>query len=355
MSFDGAYQKIVTLQTAQVEIKLMSPDDEGALLGFMEKNLENWGKFRKLWQWRQENKEVSGGETAVIVEENGTIVGSVGIVHAEVVIKGKTVKASWQQDSLISPGMRGKGLGKKLVNEGAKGWDLVMAKGTSQEMYGLRKSVGFSDVPNSDYLVRIYKPRFVVRKPKESAAECVLAVWKSILPMPGTDSTVEVKEINAFDQTFDFLADELSKENVLRLHKNQKYLNWRYFECPGKHYKVFRAGGEKTRGALVLNITGQDFDEGWIVDLICYSKDKKCAYALLKAAMNYFKEQRVSRIWAFATLPAARRCLYRFGFLPTGRTPRFTYHVYGENLDPGILATTSWDFWHGDGDVELYI
>jgi len=354
MSFDRAYQKIVTIETEQVEIKLMSPDDERALLGFMERNLGNWGKFRELWQWRQENKEVSGGETAALAKLEGQVIGSVGIVQAPVTLSGSIIKASWQQDSLISRGMRGRGLGKKLVNEGAKGWDLVMAKGTSQEMYGLRKSLGFLDVSNSDYLVRIYKPRFMARKPKESAAECVLAVWKSILPMPGTDSAIQVKEINAFDQTFDFLAEELSKENVLRLYKGQKYLNWRYFECPGKHYKVFRAGGEKARGALVLNITGQDFDEGWIVDLICYSKDEKCAYALLRSAMNYFKERRVSKVWAFATLPAARRCLYRFGFLPTGRTPRFTYHVYGEDLDGGILVATFWDFWHGDGDVELY-
>jgi len=355
MSFSGAYQKIVTLETAQAEIKLMSPEDKQDLLEFMENNLDTWQRFRKLWQWRQESKEVFGGETAALAKLEGKVIGSVGIVPAPVTLSGSLIKAWWQQDSLISPGMRGRGLGKKLVKEGGKGWDLVMAKGTSDAMYGLRKSLGFSDVPNSDYLVRVHKPRFMVRKLKESGAECALALWRAILPMPRTDSAIDVKEINVFDQTFDFLADELYKDNVLRLYKGQKYLNWRYFECPGKHYKVFRAGGEKACGALVANITGQDFDEGWIVDLICHSKDKKCAYALLRSAMNYFKEQRVSRVWAFATLPVARRWLYRFGFFPTGRTPRFTYHVYGENFDAGTLATTSWDFWHGDGDTELYM
>jgi len=347
-------KKEIFLST-QIEIKLLEPEDEDAFLNFIEENLENWKKFKLYWNWKNKTRDASNREMAVIAKADDNIVGCVGIAPADVMLNGDRIKTSWQQNSLVSPSMRGKGLGKRLVNEGSKGWALVMAKGTSKAMYGLRKSLGFLDVPNSDYLLRVCKPRTEGRTVKERLVEYILWLWKNLIPLPGEDITTNIKPIDTFDQTFDILADDLSKENVVRLHKSQDYLNWRYFQCPEKQYKVFMAGGEKARGAIILNIAGLESDEGWIVDLICSPGEKKLAYALIIQAIKYFEEQGVSRIWSFATLPMARRWLYRLGFLPTGRTPRFTYRIQEGNFDPTELRQTSWDFWHGDGDVELYL
>jgi GNAT superfamily N-acetyltransferase len=324
-------------------------------LSFMQENLDNCEQFRSFWQWRHENKEVSGGETAVIAKEKGKVVGCVGIVPAMITMKGLRIKASWQQDSLVSPAMRGKGLGKRLVKEGAEGWDLVMAKGTNKPMYGLRKSLSFIDVPKSNYLIRVCNVRDEAKSVKEHLVEYVLRLWKSFLSIPKKDDEIEVKPINSFDKSYNNLADELVKENVLRQHKGQDYLNWRYFGCPEKIYIVFRAGEAKARGAVICKISGANSDEGWIVDLICPSFDYQCAYALLNAAVNYFEDQGVSRCWVFATLPAARKWLYRFGYLPTKRTPRFTYRVQQKYLNEKFIDSTKWDFWHGDGDLELYM
>jgi predicted N-acetyltransferase YhbS len=238
--------------STQIEIKLLGSEDEKNLLNFFRHNLVTWEKFKLYWRWRNKNKNASGGEMAVIAKADGDIVGCVGIMSADVTLNGDRIKTSWQQDSLVSPAMRGKGLGKQLVNEGGKGWDMAMAKGTSKAMYGLRKSLGFLDVPNSDYLLRICKPRAMVRTLKERLVEYILWLWKNLIHIPGEDPAIDIKPIDAFDQSFDILADELSKENVVRLHKGQGYLNWRYFQCPGKFYKVFRAGVEKACGVLQL-------------------------------------------------------------------------------------------------------
>ena len=347
--------QILTASHEQIEIALLEKKDERGLLDFFASNLKTWGEFRQFWEWRQKGLPHSGGETAVIAKADEEMLGCVGIVPANITLNGERVTASWQQDSLVSPSMRGKGLGKRLVKEGAKGWDLVMSKGTNKPMYGLRKSLGFVDVPNPNYLVRVCKPRTTIRDLKKTHIEYVLCLWKTALPMPGADTAIQVKDVNEFDPTLDTLAHSLSKQNVFRLNKGQGYLNWRYFQCPGKRYKVFRAGGEQACGAIVLNITGAELDEGWIVDMICSHNDKNCAYALLLKAIRYFEEQCVSRIWAFSTLPAARKWLFRFGFVPTNQTPRFTYRVHGEGVDPGTLANATWDFWHGDGDIELYM
>jgi len=229
-----------------------------------------------------------------------------------------------------------------------------MAKGTSKAMYGLRESIGFTDVPNSNYLVKVQKPRFRLDKPKDSLAEYGLYAWKTFLPLPRGDSSIDVEEIEAFDQVFYDLRERNSFADVVHLRKDSQYLNWRYVKCPRKKYHIFKAGDPRTLGAIVLAIGGEQADEGWIVDFVCDQEDKTCAYALIREAISYFKEQGVWRIWTFATLPAARMRLRRFGFVPTGRTPRFTYRMQG-NLNPSELRQASWNFWHGDGDVELYM
>lgn len=338
----------------QFEIRAFRKEDEKDFLNFYAKGLKRWGRFRELWEWRQNGLPHSGGETAVIAREDGAIVGSVGIVPANLICAGKYIRASWQQDSMVSPRMRGKGLGKQLVNAGLEEWPLAMAKGTNEAMYHLRKSIGYEDVPNSDFLLKVLNPRLRIRKPKETLAECAFSIIRSVIPSPPSEALSKVKEIEKFDGSFDLLADRLSLDNVLRLHKDQGYLNWRYFRCPGRKYKVLRVGGEQTYGAVVLNISIEESDEGWIIDLICAPGEKGYAFALLSAAMNYFEDQGVSRIWTFATLPEKRRWLRRFGFVGTGRTPRFTYRV--QDIDRHLIGLPHlpWDFCHGDGDVELY-
>jgi anti-anti-sigma regulatory factor len=222
-------------------------------------------------------------------------------------------------------------------------------------MYGLRKSLGFADVPNSDYLVRVSRIRSGACKLKDRIAECLLLCWKAMLPLPKPDSSIEIRKIDTFDNSFAQLADRVSQERVLRLNKGQAYLNWRYFHCPGRKYKVFRASDGNARGAVVTGVIGEPSEEGWIVDLLCSSRDGACALALLLKALKELEAKGVSRIYAFATQPAARKWLRRLGFLPTGRTPRFTYKIYGQKVDRNVLAQSPWDFWHGDGDVELYM
>lgn len=340
--------------TNEIEIKMLEPEDEKDFLKFMEKHLGNWKKFKKLWNWRRNSDPGLIFETALLAKAKGLTVGCVGIAPALITLRGLQIKASWQQDSLVSPSMRGKGLGKRLVNKASESWDMVVAKGTSKPMHGLRKSLGFTDVPNSNYLLWVSKPRPMFNGLKKLLIENILCLWKTILPTPKRNRKISVQSIHSFDQSLNILADKLADEKVLRPYKGKNYLNIRYCECPGKQYKILKTMKSETTGAIVLSTIGPHLDEGWIVDMICSSKDKKSAYALLFAAMEYFKKQNIARIWVFATLSEARRWLYRFGFVATGISPKFTYRIQGHKINPAIIANTSWDFWHGDGDLELY-
>lgn len=338
---------------SRIEIEALESNEEHDLLDFYARNLDTWKRFHVLWKWRKKALADFGKEEAIVAKENSNIMGCIGVVPVTLTLGGIKIKSSWQQDSLVSSTMRGKGVGKKLIEGAGRGWEVVMAKGTSNAMYRLRKSIGYRDVPLSNYLVRVCRLRGKGSF-KEKAGELALRAWKSLIPLPKPKPEIQVREVDRFDPSFDELCADLKEESVLRLYKNHQYLNWRYFQCPGGNYKVFRAGGEQTRGAVVATVSGEKASEGWIVDLIVSHQAPDAAKALLSAAVNYLEKRKVSRIWTFATHPLVRRWFLRYGFLPTDRTPRFTWKAYDPNFPSEILASTPWDFYHGDGDVELY-
>jgi len=332
-------------------ISTVNSTDTDQVLKFYEENLGTWKQFIRFWDWRQNQNPCRREPKGVAAREDGQIVGCMSVNPVLLAVNNRRINASWQQDSLVLKSMRGEGLGRKLIHEANKGFELALAKGTSESMYALRKSNGYRDAPHPNYLVRVERPRPLKGRSWKGVAEYVIARWRLLLPRPWIDKDIEISEIDTFDPSFNELAASLAEEKVLRIFKDQQYLTWRYIRCPGKHYKIFRAGGKNVRGAVVIGITGDN--EGWIVDLVSTSTDKNCVDALLTRALRHFRDQKIARIWTFATLPLMRQRLFHFGFLPTGRTPRFTYHwVSGSPLTENINL---WDFWHGDGDLDLYM
>lgn len=336
------------------EIKWMNPDDENDLLAFYKSNLDEYDRFACYWEWRKENLPFSMTEKALMaVHETTKIVGCVGLVPVDICLPDKAISACWQQDSMVSSSVRGQGIGKKLVEKAHDGCDLTLAKGTSTAMYGLRKALGYKDVPRSNYMIRVCRSKGIQGSIMKKSLFNVLGLWSKLFFFPKKNQKITVQQINEFDDSFDDLDAAFIGDNTLRLRKGKDYLNWRYTRCPGKEYTLFKAGLENTRGAIIVNCTGPESDEGWVVDMICDNKDRDCAYALIRAAISYFNDNQVSRIWCFATHPNARKWFYRFGFATTNQSPRFTYHAVDKKLQE-TLSGCHWDFWHGDGDVELY-
>ena len=336
-----------------VQLKRVVRSQENAFLSFMRDHLGDYQIFERCWQWRKRSNLQYDQETIVAAYgESQEILGCIGIVPADIRCNGNKLHASWQQDSLVSSSARGLGIGKKLVKKAQENFRLVIAKGTSQAMYGLRKSVGYKDVPCSTYLLSVCGLPAGISIQK-TIVFGILKIWGKVIRYPKIKKIFSIQRISSFGPDMDGLATVLSSENVIRPFKGKDYLNWRYGACPGKKYTILSAVGQTTRGSIVLSISGQNQDEGWVVDMICGSHDVSCAYALIEAALDFFNQHRVSRIWCFATFPPARRWFYRFGFVATNRSPRFTW--FSDHTETnGIASQTTWDFWHGDGDIELY-
>jgi hypothetical protein len=271
------------------------------------------------------------------------------VVPVSLHVGDKVLKAAWQQDSVVSDSMRGRGIGRELINRSAAGFDMILAKGTSDAMYKLRKACGFQDVANSNYLVKVLSPRRFGPSAKHKAYGSVLAAM-SLLKRRPQRASVATRASTQFGPEFDQFRDPMSPSEV-RLVKCSRYLNWRYVGCPGRDYRIVETmGRHSSKGAAVVTTR----QTAWIVDLLCDYSDTDVLVSLIRASVEACRGAGAASVHTFATSKRVRECLRREGFIEVPHTPRFTYRPARAELDPTQLATYDWAFCHGDGDIELY-
>jgi GNAT superfamily N-acetyltransferase len=340
----------MTQEDSPFEILRLPESEFETLIDFYRAALGDAGaRIAELTPWRMAGSPASGGFTPYVVRnQDRAVLGGVAAMGCTLSFAGGLLDASWQGNSVVDRSLRGQGLGGRLVDAAAAEAPAVMAKSTSPAMYGLRKKLGFKDVPNRYYLkatLRIPRPTSAADLGLRTAAFLVGRA-KRAARLLGPTAFVPVGRVDHFDDSFDALNRRRIAEPVLRVSKSAAYLNWRYCACPGRDHVILRAGERDARGAIVLRLA---HGAGWILDLVAESGDTPAVDALVAAAMRWFSESRARSVTAFCTLPETRSRILRAGFLTTRSTPQFTYR--GDLPDP---ESTPWDFWHGDSDSDLY-
>lgn len=334
-----------------IYLGLLDTRDEAQLLEFYRRFIKKGNRTVEVYQWR---KQYQGGNLPYVAKQNGRIVGAVTAFPVSLIHNNQRINAAWQADSIVDPAMRGKGLGKKLVNLAAQNYDVVLAKGTSPPMYRLRKSVGFVDVGNSNILLRVLSPVVSQGNWWKRLGYAFLYFATIFHSKIEEASGFQVQEIRKFGSVFDRLATEWPQNDEINMYKDSRYLNWRYINCPFRSYRVLQVtDGMHVRGVLILRMNPKPREMGWIVDILYPSGNKEILRILLKIAIIEFRKSKASDARTFASSQNIRTHLFALGFKNLKDDPRFTYRV--ENRKLGIDYTSAtWNFWHGDGDLELY-
>lgn len=335
---------------SNVRLRPLAADETERLFSFYRETLRSAERVIALYRWRLEDPARSGGVDTYVAEEEGRLIGAMSLVPATLSCGGEFFDAAWYADSIVHPDARGRGVGSRLLSYTAGQAPITLAKGTVEAMYRLRKRAGFMDVPGDTFLLRPLSPR--VPSPKASLKRRILfpALWLAGRVSRRFPTGLDAVEIEHFDSVFDGIADALAETPDLRFYKPSGYLNWRYFACPTRRYRVFAALREgEPAGAVVLRINKRAGEDAWIVDLILDEADNQVAHSLVNVTLRTLAGSDACTVRTFATSPRLRRLLMLRGFLPTSDTPHFTYHV----AEGKGFADSTWSFFHGDCDTEL--
>lgn len=335
----------------EVRLRPLAEDERPRLFTFYRETLRASERVIRLYEWRLRGRPASGGVETYVAEREGQLVGAVNAVPVRLSSRGEVFEAVWQQDSIVHPDARGQGIGSRLISYAASQSPIALAKGTVKPMYRLRKRAGFTDVPRDTYLLKPTKPFPGGRRASLKRRALFPAFWLAGQLTKRVPTRLQTVEIDRFDASFDRLAEALKERRSLRVYKPSAYLNWRYFTCPIRRYRVYAAlRAAEPAGAAVLRTDGNSSEDAWIVDLILDEGDTRVAHTLLNVVSRRLGESAASAARTFATSPRLRRLLILRGFLPTSETPHFTYLVADDRRFP---SGCTWSFLHGDGDTEL--
>jgi GNAT superfamily N-acetyltransferase len=328
-----------------------SAGDRAQAVAFYRRMFQTSSRVVDLYEWIIQDSDASGGLSTFLARSDGEVVGAMNLVPVTVRVHGRKLSGCWQQDSIVSKSMRGQGVGRELINRSATAFDIVLAKGTSEAMYGLRKACGFRDAPNANYLVKILDPLRTGPSVKHKAFGAALAAV-SLLQRRFRRTTVETRTLNRFDEAFDRLAEEPATGDV-RPVKGSRYLNWRYGTCPGREYTII---GSLSRTGVSGGVVVTTRQTAWIVDLLCDHADADSLVSLVRSAVECCRRSGSASVHTFATSQSIRNVLRQEGFVEIPRTPHFTFRggVPGSEIDEELRPELGWAFHHGDGDIELY-
>lgn len=309
-------------------------------------------KAKSYFTWR----DALGMNDPVVALLGGRIVGTVNITRCCLAGGGRTFEGGFQQDSIVDSNLRGQGIGGRLIDLAADGYKIVLAKGTSPAMYGLRKKRGFADVPRATYLAKALRPWQTKGRLTRRVAQPLLylhgAIRASFVDFP---NHIQIRRTNTFGATYDRLADELKTLPVLGIMKDCRYLIWRYLQCPERRYLILEAvdGHGSPEGAVILRPPETVGGSAWLVDLVAHPKRPAVITALIRSAVHEARTGGAATLFAFATARVFRKAMKQLGFVDIRESPRFTYRAEGD-WSAWESSTVEWNFWHGDGDTELY-
>ena len=344
--------------TERIDVGPLMPQDLQELNAFYREHLDHGERLIQLYGWWAANPQESSRVHTFVVKIDGRIAGTLNAIPIELALRQERLAAAWQQNSIVAPSARNTGIGKLLVERAAEDWQVLLAKGTSTPMYRLRKTVGFRDVPNASYLAHFIHPWGLDGSGLRRVAGLVYwagsqgRVWKFRRRTPGGERAVTVAEVTHLSAELREAA--LGTFGAVTLIKQLPYLQWRYGACPGRTYTfiVARRAG-RCVGLLVLRLPRNTHEPAWLVDLRGDPTDRDSVDVLLSAGVERSRAAGAASLRTFATLPAFRARLHRAGFLDLPSTPHFTFRTRDPEL-AAALEAEDWDFWHGDGDVELY-
>ena len=334
-----------------LDVRPIRTEEIAELLAFYRANFGAGGRVAELFQWRATAPEAANAPWGAWLGSD--LVGTVNSVRLRLAGNGELIEAAWQQDSIVSPAARGKGVAKALVDAAAAGWPLVLAKGTTTAMYGLRKSVGFRDAENHTYMFRVLRP-FVAGSLYRRLGAPLLYLKAEARRQPKAPPDLVLREVAKFGEQYDDLARQQLSGRQRGPYKTSAYLNWRYVDCPIRKYLLVEATrGGRLAGAAVLRLPTTESGDAWLVDLVASLDDEIIGRELVASSIRAARQRGASLLRTFASSRQARRHLFAAGFVDTPETPHFTFRPQSVGADV-VPPSADWSFWHGDGDAELY-
>jgi GNAT superfamily N-acetyltransferase len=353
-------------------MKQYSPDDKE---GVFQLSATVYGEpfDEEEWTWSYENSPLRPARI-YLAESEGRIIGLRIFPYREVKVRNDVFISVLAVGGMVHPDFRRRGIWSALMRDGleslrSEGIHLALSfPGTHRHSYvGFRK-MGWSDLGTIPLLVKPLRldgflSKLVRSERVRSSTGRLSRFLARSYPRkrPPQAGDLSIERIQSFDDRFDLLWEEASRQQMASVVRDQRYLNYRYRDRPGDKYVVFAAyRGRELAGYVVVRRALQmlDLSIGLIMEIETMGKTDVARF-LLYEAISALDEEGVDGVGCLMMQHSpCYRVLRQGGFFPVpGRFNPRDYHPVVE-ADPSKFSRAvmadrgNWYFTWGDFDVD---
>ncbi|MBF0503867.1 MAG: GNAT family N-acetyltransferase [Candidatus Omnitrophica bacterium] len=303
------------------------------------------------FQWQYKTNPNNGPQDPLIyvVEENNAIVGMLCAFAQKVKIGNRIYPAYWLGDLMVHPDFRASYNGLRLVREMVTNPYLGMGF-PAEYLIKIYFRVGAIQFSQLLRFSRTIQPSF--KEKQNIATKLKNFVNHKIL------SGVKIIEINHFDERFDRLWENASKDYQALQVRDSVFLNWRFTQCPHISYRILTAIiKDEVLGYMVLReIDHGGFREGSIVDLFTDRSNNAVIPVLMQAGIKFFTHNncKVIKMTISSTDVLLTKALQNFSFMDCEKIDRgLIYCNTGINLNSIINEFSDWFLTRADSDMDF--
>jgi hypothetical protein len=297
----------------------------------------------------------------LVSELDSKIVGFYCDIFINLKIKDIIVRGRWGGNFVIAPQHRGKGI--RLFKKSLDFPVYPLCGFPNQRAFLFEQRVGTTYIAKVYSLLRIINAyQFLNRFLKNRYISYLISIPFTLAlrllftpKIPLNNPGIKFEEITYFDERFDKLWDEASKDYNIIVVRNSRYLNWRFTESPVT-YKIFSASEDnRILGYIVLRFTEKfGVKVGQVVDIFCHSQDHRTICCLLDKAICLFEENKcaLAECLILTDKKAYLKALSSRGFWFKKQKAYFNFYTPDKEQAAYLSNSKNWFITNSDPDLD---
>ena len=260
-----------------------------------------------------------------VLDKNDEICGQIHGMPAQIILNGKIIDITWPVNLFLSPELRGKGLGKKLVLSLVNNVPNTICIGGTPATLSLSRSLGWPIRDTINAYIKVLNPfiyflrdRAVLRNRIYRTLRSLPTFIKHTFHLIKPNNAFSFYEVKEFTQEMVELIYNGSPRNSVITLKSKERIRWLCEKIPIKGYYYFIIKAEnKTIGYMILRLKRRNSGiiEGKILDIFCLELSSKIFAEMLNFAVKFFFSKGVHSINMMASHPNLKRACDRTGFI----------------------------------------
>lgn len=319
----------------------------------------------KRWHWQYfENPFCSPcGISAWVYKIDGKVIGHIGTIPVQLNAGARKINAAWAVDFMTLSQYRRKGIGRALVDETNKHFDILMAIGITEMSFRLFMKMGWRLLGNIPYYMMVWECKGLLKRKfgdvfilnlVSTPINLLLKGFNYFKRLTSKTKVTEVRRIDSFDKEPEEFFEEITRNYKILVPRSKSYLSWKYDRQPYMDYVKLKAiDGNKSCGYSVIRCIKCDSapPEGLIVDIIAQPDDITSIKSLVLASFEYFMKEGCPLVRCYASHKGIQKTLLSCGMIRRKSKMRFLVSKDIDGLDKHY-DLANWHITSGDCDID---